>query len=124
MVIEIVKEQLEAKSIFVPDRMSVIMFYGPTCGPCKATLPHYELASDFYASLNAKMDCYKINAWEPQEQAEYCKTVWEINGVPHFKIFYNENEIHKKNGGGDLMEMKKLIHIGIDECFKLYGARI
>lgn len=124
MVTEITQEQIESKSVFIDGSLCVIMFFGSTCGPCKATIPHYETSALFYKSLGAKINCYKINAWEPETQAEYCKTVWNVTGVPHFKLFYGDKEIYSKVGGGDEPTIKKMIHDGIDNCFKLHGAKI
>jgi len=124
MVFETTQQEIESKSIFADDYLCVLMFFGPTCGPCKFTMPNYESATTFYESLGAKIKYYKINAWEPTEQAEYCKNTWSVSGVPHFKLFYGDKEVHSKVGGGDEPTIKKMINEAIDECFKLYGAKI
>jgi thiol-disulfide isomerase/thioredoxin len=104
--------------------LTVVMFYGPTCGPCKATLPFYEEASNYYHSLGANISFYRINAWEPEEQMTYCREKWKINGVPQFKVFYDKNIVFDRAGGGDLEMLRDLINESIDTCFKEYGARI
>lgn len=124
MIVEITKKDME-RGLPTPDNdIRVVMFYGPTCGPCKATMPNYEIASDFYNKKTNRIKFFKINAWEPQEQAKYCNEVWNIQGVPHFKAFCRGEMILDKVGGGDEEMMKKFIHDIIDEAFKKFGERI
>lgn len=102
----------------------IVMFYGPTCGPCKATMPNYEIASNFFEERGARIQCFKINAWEPAEQANYCRETWGVEGVPHFKAFYKGKMLKEKVGGGDEPTMKQFIHEVIDETFKVFQERI
>lgn len=124
MVTEITKEDMERGIPNWDNDVRIVMFFGPTCGPCKATMPHYESTSDFYNSRTNKIHFFRINAWEPAEQAEYCRTTWNINGVPHFKVFSRNQVILEKAGGGDEPTMKKFVHDAIDEMFKRFGERI
>lgn len=113
------------KGLPIPDDdVRIIMFYGSTCGPCKATMPHYEAASDFFESKGAKIQFFRFNAWEPTEQAVYCKDVWKIEGVPTFKAFCRGQQIKEKIGGGDEPTMKAFIQDVIDEAFKIFQEKI
>lgn len=105
-------------------RAVVLMFYGTTCGPCKATMPYYDEISEYFREKNAAIDFYKINAWAPAEQATYCKTTWSINGVPQFKIFYDYVVLVDRAGGGDFATLKDVITSGIDTVFTTYGAKL
>ena len=106
------------------DDVRILMFYGPGCGPCKATMPNYEAASNFYLEKGARIQFYRINAWEPAEQAEFCKKNWNINGVPTFKAFFRSQEVFEKVGGGDEPTMKQFVQNVIDEVFKRFQERI
>ena len=102
----------------------VIMFYGETCGPCKATMPHYEAVANFYKEKNAHIQFFKINAWAPDEQKEYCSTVWGIRGVPHFKVFCRSEQVMEKAGGGDEAAMKEFMQNVIYETLKKFQEKI
>lgn len=105
-------------------RVAVIMFYGPTCGPCKATMPFYEEVTEYFQQRQAKFDFYRINAWEPGEQQEYCKAVWDIKGVPQFKIFYDRVILVDRAGGGDFQTMKDVFLSVVDMVFTSHGEKV
>lgn len=124
MVTEITRQQM-VDGLPVPDNdIRIVMFFGSTCGPCKATIPNYESVSDFYNSKTSRIQFFKINAWEPEDQKYYCEEVWKISGVPHFKVFCRGEVIMDKVGGGDEEHMKKFVHDTIDEVFKRFGDKI
>lgn len=104
--------------------VKIVMFFGATCGPCKATIPHYEAAVEFFQTRGCKIECFKINAWEPVEQKEFCSTVWKIHGVPHFKAFFKGNLVTERIGGGDEEFMKSFLHEVVDITFKNFGEKI
>lgn len=104
--------------------LRIVMFYGATCGPCKRTMPHYETVAQYFTEKQSPILFYRINAWEPLEQKEYCENVWGIKGVPNFKAFLLGANIHTKQGGGDEQTMMKFLQECIDEAFKQYGVRI
>lgn len=123
MVIDITKDDIEQGIISDPTVMHVIMFYGANCGPCKGTMPHYETASESYNQKTDRIRFYKFHAWQ-EDQTDYSKEVWGIEGVPHFKLMYKGMAIHEKRGGGDLDAMMKMVHEGIDQAFKVYEERL
>lgn len=104
--------------------VKIVMFFGPTCGPCKATMPHYEAATEFFQSMGCKLECFRINAWEPQDQKEYCNIVWKVQGVPHFKAFFKGNLVTERIGGGDESYMRSFLHEVVDITFKNFGEKI
>jgi thiol-disulfide isomerase/thioredoxin len=124
MVIEISMNHMMEASPIEDEWMRIVMFFGSTCGPCKKTMPHYETIASYFSMKSSPILFYKINAWEPIEQKEYCEQVWGINGVPHFKAFLLGNVIHTKQGGGDEQTMFKFAQECIDEAFKQHGVRI
>lgn len=104
--------------------LRVLMFYGATCGPCKMTMPHYEKLTEFFDSKHANILFFKMNAWEPQENFTYCNDVWNLNGVPNFKAFYNGEVINEKIGGGDEQMLKEFVIDSIYVIFNKFGVKI
>lgn len=120
MVTEITMADMRPESGLPPDNaMHVVMFYGATCGPCKGTMPHYESAAQFFTNLGASMKFYRINAWEPEEQKTYCSEVWQVTGVPTFKVFFKGQNVHTRVGGGDETAMLEFLQECVDIAFKM-----
>jgi dUTP pyrophosphatase len=111
MVTDITMQNMMPGGMQTDIQTHVVMFYGPNCGPCKATMPHYEKIAEEY--VNQDIGFHRIDAWNPPEQKEYCRDVYGITGVPHFKIFYQGKEIHSRSGGGDFDALKKFIDDGL-----------
>lgn len=124
MITEITMQDMMTGQPSEDNEVRIVMFYGPTCGPCKATMPHYEIASEFFTNRGAKMQMFKINAWEPAEQANYCRETWKVEGVPHFKAFCRGQVIKEKVGGGDEPTMKAFMQEVVDEAFKIFQEKI
>jgi thiol-disulfide isomerase/thioredoxin len=104
--------------------LHVLMFFGPTCGPCKATMPHYEETAQFFIEKGSRVKFYRINAWEPAEQATFCREKLKVEGVPTFRAYCNSQQVSEKVGGGDTETMKQFIHDCIGEVFTRFGEKI
>lgn len=125
MVTELTMHDMQPETGLPPDNnMHVVMFYGATCNPCKATMPHYEVVSKFFTERNAPIKFHKIHAWEEGAQRDYCTNVWGVGGVPHFKIFYRGEIISIRDGGGDEPALNTFVLEAIDEVFKRFGDRL
>lgn len=124
MVTEITMNDMKQPQPDADSYVRVVMFYGSTCGPCKATMPNYESASDFFESRGAKMKFFRINAWEPADQAMYCREIWNVEGVPTFKVFFRGQVIKEKVGGGDENTMKKFFIDIVDEVFNTFKEKV
>lgn len=108
-----------------PDNdIHLLMFFGSNCGPCKATMPHYEAVAKFYTEKQSRIKFYRINAWEPVEQATFCSTKMGVNGVPTFRAYCKSTQFSEKVGGGDEEILKKYINGLIDDVFNKFGERI
>jgi len=114
----------EVDTLIAQDKMSVILFYSKTCGPCVATTPHYEAASNFFVSKTNNIQFAKITAWDPPEQMEYCKQKWDVAGVPHIKIFYQGHLINDRKGGCNLDTLKDVVKESIDKVFKQHRVKV
>lgn len=125
MVTELTMHDMVPETGLPPDNnMHIVMFYGEGCGPCKATMPHYEIVSNYFEQHDAPIKFYKIHAWEEGEQGEYCKNVWSVEGVPHFKIFYRGEIISIREGGGDEQALSEFVVNAVNEVFKRFGDRL
>lgn len=123
MVTEITMEDMKIPLPEPDNAIRIVMFYGATCGPCKATTPHYEAVSNLFESMPIEIKFFKINAWEPPEQREFVSQVYGVGGVPHFRAFFRGQFLIDKVGGGDETAMKKFTYDVIDEVFKRYGGK-
>jgi thiol-disulfide isomerase/thioredoxin len=124
MVSDITMNNMQPGGMPEDDNMHVVMFFGSTCGPCKATMPFYEEVAAFYTEKNAKIKFHRIDAWNPPEQREYCTLTWGVSGVPHFNIFYGGQVLQTRSGGGDFDALHTFVHEGVTSAFKKFGARI
>lgn len=113
MVTDITMKNLEPGGMPEDDSMHVVMFYGSTCGPCKATMPHYEKVAEHFINQGINIKFHRIDAWNPPEQRDYCKNVWDVTGVPTFKFFNKGLQLLSKSGGGDFDTLKS----GVEEFF-------
>ena len=109
MVTEITMNNMKPGGMPNDSSTHVVMFYGPTCGPCKATVPYYEEIAAYYTAKNIDIQFHKIDAWNPPEQKQYCTDVWGVRGVPHFKFFSEGREIAQKVGGGNFETLQQFI---------------
>jgi thiol-disulfide isomerase/thioredoxin len=123
MVTEITMDDMRTPLPEPDNTIRIVMFYGATCGPCKATMPHYELVSNMFENMPVEIKFFKINAWEPPEQREFISQVYGVSGVPHFRAFFRGQFVVDRIGGGDEVAMRSFIYQAIDEVFKLYGGK-
>ena len=124
MVTDITMQTMMPGGMESDDNIHVVMFYGPTCGPCKATMPHYEQVAQECTERGDKIRFHRIDAWNPPEQKEYCTNVWGIRGVPQFKVFSEGREILSRSGGGDYDAINQFIQEALFEGnFSFYYIR-
>lgn len=90
----------------------VIMFYGETCGPCKATMPHYESLAQKLADDKSKIKFARYHNWENQEHRDLSKK-WDVQGVPGFRMFYNGSVIARREGGGAVEVLENYLEAGM-----------
>lgn len=69
--------------------LHVVMHYGSTCGPCKSTMPNYEIVDNHfieYKVTNVKF--YRFHHWEQSYRPFIEENNLTVAGVPTFKYFY------------------------------------
>jgi thiol-disulfide isomerase/thioredoxin len=110
---------------FAPDEnLNIVMFFGKTCGPCKASMPHYEEVAKFYVERSDRIKFYKFHVWETDEHRVHCEQTWGIQGVPNFRAFSRGDTISDLKGGGDFDFLHKFVHNSIDEIFKRFNDKV
>lgn len=124
MLNEVTVKELRDSSFYEKDGVQFVMFFGATCGPCKATMPHYEEAAKFFTERGANIEFYKFNAWEPEEHNNYGREDMGVEGVPTFLAFFDNQEIYRDSGTSDYETMCRRIHSVIDIIFKAHQIKI
>jgi thiol-disulfide isomerase/thioredoxin len=124
MVTEITMQDMQRPLPVGDNKIRVLMFFGTNCGPCKATMPHYETVASSFIDGRVQIEFLRINAWEPQEQATFCKETYGINGVPNFKVYFRGEQIKERVGGGDEVSMKQFVNEAIYEALARIQERI
>jgi len=76
--------------------LHVVMHYGATCGPCKATMPHYEVLANHFTEHNVtNVKFYKFHQWEPAYKPFIEEHQLKTQGVPTFRYYYFGEKLHE-----------------------------
>lgn len=91
--------------------LHVVMHYGVTCGPCKVTIPHYEILVQHFANYNIKnVKFYKFHHWEADYKQFIEENNLKTNGVPTFRYYYMGEKLHEVTASyNDPNDMKKVV---------------
>lgn len=110
--------------------LHVIMHYGVTCGPCKSTLPHYEILVNHFAEYKVtNVKFYKFHQWEHSYKSFIEEHGLNTSGVPTFRFYYFGEKLHEVTSSytdpndikGVVMEVIKGIENTMGE-FNLYAS--
>jgi thiol-disulfide isomerase/thioredoxin len=94
------------------DELVIVMFYGATCGPCKATMPHYETLATTHVEQRSNIKFARYHNWENDEYKKV-SSQWEVSGVPGFRTFFQGRVITRREGGGDVEALQNYINSGM-----------
>ena len=91
--------------------LHVVMHYGATCGPCKVTMPHYEIVDAHFLEHNVtNVKFYKFHHWEQSYKEFIEQNNLKTNGVPTFKYFYMGDVVNEETRSyNDPNELKRSI---------------
>ena len=91
--------------------LHVVMHYGATCNPCKATMPHYEILEQHFSEYNIKnVKFYRFHHWEADYRSFIEENNLKTNGVPTFRYYYMGEKLHEVTAGyNDPNNMKKVV---------------
>lgn len=80
--------------------LHVVMHYGKNCGPCKRTMPLYEILAKHFEENNfTNIKFYTFHQWEP-DYKEFIETNnLNTNGVPTFRYYYFKEVLHEVSSG-------------------------
>lgn len=93
-------------------QMHVVMHYGATCGPCKNTMPVYEVVAQHFIDYGRgdRVKFYKFHQWQPEYKPFIEEKKLGTNGVPTFRFYYFGEEIEAITASfTDANELKKRI---------------
>ena len=77
--------------------LHVVMHYGATCGPCKVTIPNYEILADHFEKHNfTNVKFYKFHHWEPTFKEFIESNNLKTKGVPTFRFYYFGEILHEE----------------------------
>ena len=110
--------------------LHVVMHYGETCGPCKLTMPHYEILELHFREYNIKnVKFYKFHHWQKEYKQFIEDNGLKTNGVPTFRYYYMGEKLHEVTASyKDPNDMKKVVMdviAGIEQTmgsFDLYAS--
>lgn len=91
--------------------LHVVMHYGETCGPCKMTMPHYEILEQHFTEYNIKnVKFYTFHQWQPEYKEFIDENNLRGNGVPTFRYYYFGEVLHQVTQSyKDPNDMKKVV---------------
>jgi thioredoxin 1 len=106
MAIEVNADSFE-KEVIQSEVPVLVDFWGPSCAPCLALMPHVEGLSETYGT---KLKISKIDA---SKNRRLCLNL-KVFGLPTFLFYKNGKEMDRLSGGDLKMEqieasLKKLI---------------
>jgi thiol-disulfide isomerase/thioredoxin len=110
--------------------LHVVMHYGETCGPCKVTMPHYEILVNHFEDYNIKnVKFYRFHHWQKEYKQFIDNNNLKTNGVPTFRYYYMGEPLHEVTSSyKDPNDMKKVVMdviAGIEQTigsFNLYAS--
>jgi len=110
--------------------LHVVMHYGETCGPCKATMPHYEILELHFKEYNVRnVKFYRFHHWQKEYKQFIEDNNLKTNGVPTFRYYYMGEKLHEVTASyKDPNDMKKVVMdvvAGIEQTmgsFDLYAS--
>lgn len=91
--------------------LHVVMHYGATCGPCKATMPWYEVLEKHFQEYNIRnVKFYKFHQWQQEYKQFIEDNNLKTNGVPTFRYYYMGEKLHEVTASyKDPNDMKKVV---------------
>ena len=91
--------------------LHVVMHYGITCGPCKNTMPHYEILARHFLEHNfTNVKSYRFHQWENDYRDFIKEHNLKTNGVPTFRYYYYGDILNEVTSAyNDPNDMKKVI---------------
>jgi len=110
--------------------LHVVMHYGETCGPCKATMPHYEILVQHFLQYKVNnVKFYRFHQWQKEYKEFIEGNGLKANGVPTFRYYYMGEKLHEVTASyKDPNDMKKVVMdviAGIEQTmgsFNLYAS--
>jgi thioredoxin 1 len=91
MPIEVSSETFE-KEVLQADRVVLVDFWGPRCGPCLALMPWVEELEGKYK------DKFKLTKVDASKNRRLCMSL-KVMGLPSFLFYRDGKEVNRLSGG-------------------------
>jgi thiol-disulfide isomerase/thioredoxin len=123
MIIQLTPETF-FESVFIEGPLHVVMHYGETCGPCKITMPHYEILEQHFSQYDIKnVKFYRFHHWQPEYKPFIEENNLKTNGVPTFRYYYMGEKLHEVTASyKDPNDMKKVVMEVIEGIEQTMGS--
>lgn len=110
MIVELTPENFFAH-INKEGPLHVVMHYGDRCGPCKMTMPHYEVLANHFLEHNfTNVKFYKFHQWQMEYKPFIQENELTTKGVPTFRYYYFGEKLHEVTASyNDPNVMKQVI---------------
>lgn len=110
MIIQLTPETF-FENVLIEGPLHVVMHYGETCGPCKMTMPHYEILEQHFSQYDIKnVKFYRFHQWEADYRPFIEENNLKANGVPTFRYYYMGEKLHEVTESyKDPNDMKKVV---------------
>lgn len=111
--------------------LHIVMHYGATCGPCKVTMPHYEVLESHFKQYNIKnVKFYRFHHWQPEYKSFIEENSLKTNGVPTFRCYYMREIVNESTSSYTdpnllkkfIMDTIKGIETTLEMEFNLYAS--
>jgi thiol-disulfide isomerase/thioredoxin len=118
------------ENVNIEGPLHVVMHYGETCGPCKMTMPHYEILELHFKEYNVRnVKFYKFHQWEKEYKQFIEDNDLKTQGVPTFRYYYMGEKLHEVTASykdpNDLKKVVMEVVAGIEQTmgsFDLYAS--
>lgn len=102
MVLEVTKDNFDQEVMQETEKVVLIDFWGPSCAPCMALMPHVEKLSETYSE---KLKVVKINI----QGSRLLAIKHQVLGLPTFIFLKNGQEIKRLTSNITAQSLEKEI---------------
>ena len=88
--LEVTKETFETE-VVGSDKLTLVDFWGPLCGPCLQLMPKVEQLADKYG------DALKLTKIEAPKNKRLCLSL-KVQSLPTFLLYKNGSELDRLTG--------------------------
>ena len=99
--LEVTKDSFES-DVLKSDKLTLVDFWGPQCGPCLQLMPKVEKLEETYG------DALKVTKVEAPKNRRLCLSL-KVQSLPTFLLFDNGSEIGRLDGDVKIENIQAMI---------------